>query len=151
MKDKTVDTDRQKKEKEASKRRFLFKVISAELPKNWLLPLSLLFCKFINTTAYHLGRYEPSSPVPKLPFSPVQFCLKKAQFSHFCAGSDIITNFAKFLNFAEIQISSKKALLHQLGTSLYPKFLYTKLYCPSLRNYKVSVTSPSYINHLMTS
>ena len=23
---------------------------------------SLLFCKFINTTAYHLGRYEPSSP-----------------------------------------------------------------------------------------
>ena len=24
--------------------------------------LSLLFCKFINTTAYHLGRYEPSSP-----------------------------------------------------------------------------------------
>ena len=25
--------------------------------------LSLLFCIFINTTAYHLGRYEPSSPV----------------------------------------------------------------------------------------
>ena len=33
----------------------------------WLLPfihsLSLLFCKFINTTAYHLGRQEPSSLV----------------------------------------------------------------------------------------
>ena len=27
-----------------------------------LFTLSLLFCKFINTTAYHLGRYEPSSP-----------------------------------------------------------------------------------------
>ena len=25
--------------------------------------LFLLFCIFINTTAYHLGRYEPSSPV----------------------------------------------------------------------------------------
>ena len=25
--------------------------------------LSLLFCKFIKTTAYHLGRYQPSSPV----------------------------------------------------------------------------------------
>ena len=25
--------------------------------------LSLLFCKFTNTTAYHLGRYEPSSPI----------------------------------------------------------------------------------------
>ena len=25
--------------------------------------LSLLFCIFINTTAYHVGRYEPSSPV----------------------------------------------------------------------------------------
>ena len=25
--------------------------------------LSLLFCIFVNTTAYHLGRYEPSSPV----------------------------------------------------------------------------------------
>ena len=25
--------------------------------------LSLLFCKFINTTAYHLGRYKPSYPV----------------------------------------------------------------------------------------
>ena len=24
---------------------------------------SLLLCHFINTTAYHLGRYEPSSPV----------------------------------------------------------------------------------------
>ena len=28
-----------------------------------LYTLSLLFCKFINTTAYHLGRYEPSSPI----------------------------------------------------------------------------------------
>ena len=28
-----------------------------------LYTLSLLFCKLINTTAYHLGRYEPSSPV----------------------------------------------------------------------------------------
>ena len=28
-----------------------------------LYTLSLLFCKFINTTAYHLGRYKPSSPV----------------------------------------------------------------------------------------
>ena len=28
-----------------------------------LYTLSLLFCKFINTTACHLGRYEPSSPV----------------------------------------------------------------------------------------
>ena len=25
--------------------------------------LSLLFCIFINRTAYHLGRYKPSSPV----------------------------------------------------------------------------------------
>ena len=25
--------------------------------------LYLLFCKFINTTAYNLGRYEPSSPI----------------------------------------------------------------------------------------
>ena len=25
--------------------------------------LSLLFCKFINTTAYHLSRYNPSSPL----------------------------------------------------------------------------------------
>ena len=25
--------------------------------------LSLLFCKFINIIAYHLGRYEPSSPI----------------------------------------------------------------------------------------
>ena len=25
--------------------------------------LFLLFCIFINTTAYHLGRYKPSSPV----------------------------------------------------------------------------------------
>ena len=24
--------------------------------------LSLLFCNFINSTAYHLGKYEPSSP-----------------------------------------------------------------------------------------
>ena len=30
-----------------------------------LYTLSLLFCKFINTTAYHLGRYEPSSPYTK--------------------------------------------------------------------------------------
>ena len=28
-----------------------------------LYTLSLLFCKFINTTAYHLGRFKPSSPV----------------------------------------------------------------------------------------
>ena len=28
-----------------------------------LYALSLLFCKFINTTANHLGRYDPSSPV----------------------------------------------------------------------------------------
>ena len=28
-----------------------------------LYRLSLLFYKFINTTAYHLGRYKPSSPV----------------------------------------------------------------------------------------
>ena len=28
-----------------------------------LYALSLLFCKFINTTAYHLGRYKPSSPI----------------------------------------------------------------------------------------
>ena len=28
-----------------------------------LYTLSLLFCKFINTKAYHLGRYEPSSPI----------------------------------------------------------------------------------------
>ena len=28
-----------------------------------LYTLSLLFSKLINTTAYHLGRYEPSSPV----------------------------------------------------------------------------------------
>ena len=28
-----------------------------------LYTLSLLFCKFINTTAYHLGRIKPSSPV----------------------------------------------------------------------------------------
>ena len=28
-----------------------------------LYTLSLLFCKFINTTAYHLGRYKPSSHV----------------------------------------------------------------------------------------
>ena len=27
--------------------------------------LSLLFCIFINTTAYHLGRYEPSPPSTK--------------------------------------------------------------------------------------
>ena len=27
--------------------------------------LSQLFCKFINTTAYHLGRYEPSPPSTK--------------------------------------------------------------------------------------
>ena len=27
-----------------------------------LCTLSLLFSKFINTTAYHLGRYEPSYP-----------------------------------------------------------------------------------------
>ena len=26
---------------------------------------SLLFCKFINTTAYHLSRYKPSSPSSK--------------------------------------------------------------------------------------
>ena len=37
-----------------------------------------------------------------------QFCLNIAQFSHFCAGSDIRTNFIQFLNFGEIQISSKK-------------------------------------------
>ena len=34
-----------------------------------LCTLSLLFCKFINTTAYHLGRYKPSSPI-RLPRSP---------------------------------------------------------------------------------
>ena len=28
-----------------------------------LYTLSLLFCKFITTTAYHLGRYKPSSSV----------------------------------------------------------------------------------------
>ena len=28
-----------------------------------LYTLSLLFCKLMNTTAYHLGRYEPSSPI----------------------------------------------------------------------------------------
>ena len=28
-----------------------------------LYTLSLLFCKFIYTTAHHLGRYKPSSPV----------------------------------------------------------------------------------------
>ena len=28
--------------------------------------LSLLFWYFINITAYHLGRYKPSSPVTKL-------------------------------------------------------------------------------------
>ena len=27
--------------------------------------LSLLFCHFINTTAYHFGRYKPSSPSTK--------------------------------------------------------------------------------------
>ena len=27
--------------------------------------LSLLFCIFINTTSYHLGRYEPSPPSTK--------------------------------------------------------------------------------------
>ena len=41
----------------------------------------------------------------------VQFCLKIAQFSHFCAGSDIRTNFIQFLNFAEFQISSKKSFI----------------------------------------
>ena len=30
-----------------------------------LYTLSLLFCKFINTAAHHLGRYEPSPPSTK--------------------------------------------------------------------------------------
>ena len=42
--------------------------------------------------------------------SRVLFCLKIAQFSHFYAGSDR-TNFIQFLNFGEIQISSKQSFL----------------------------------------
>ena len=38
----------------------------------------------------------------------VLFCWKIALFSHFSAGSDIRTNFIQYLNFGEIQISSKK-------------------------------------------
>ena len=30
-----------------------------------LRALSLVFWNFINTTSYHLGRYEPSSPTTK--------------------------------------------------------------------------------------
>ena len=47
-----------------SRRRW--RLVSAQLSKNLVMALytlSLLFFKFINTTAYHLGRYEPSSPV----------------------------------------------------------------------------------------
>ena len=36
--------------------------ISAQLTNKFGYTLSLLFCKFINTTAYHTGRFEPSSP-----------------------------------------------------------------------------------------
>ena len=35
-------------------------------PTNFVIALntlSLMFCKFINTTAYHLGKYQPSSPI----------------------------------------------------------------------------------------
>ena len=32
---------------------------------NLVIALYTLFCKFINTTAYHLGRYEPSPPSTK--------------------------------------------------------------------------------------
>ena len=47
-----------------SRRRW--RLVSAQWSKNLVIALdalSLLFCIFINTTAYHLGRYEPSSPI----------------------------------------------------------------------------------------
>ena len=37
------------------------RLLSAQLPYNFFHALSLLFWHFINTAAYHLGRYEPSS------------------------------------------------------------------------------------------
>ena len=41
-----------------------------------LFTLSLLFWKFINTTAYHLGRYEPSSPIScRAPRTSITYCL----------------------------------------------------------------------------
>ena len=46
-----------------------------------LYTLSLLFCKFINTTGYHLGRCEPSSPVScRTPWLGSQFLLRTLIF-----------------------------------------------------------------------
>ena len=44
-------------------------------------------------------------------------------FSHFSAGSDIVTNFFQFLNFGEISISSKKVFQHRLQEVLYTIYL----------------------------
>ena len=43
-------------------------LLNDELSKKLVIvvyTLSLLLCKFINTTSYHLGRYEPSPPSTK--------------------------------------------------------------------------------------
>ena len=59
--------------------------------------LSLLFCIFINTTSYHLGRYRPSPPSTKeLHALIIEFQLRSATSIMPCARPSFKQNFSSW-------------------------------------------------------
>ena len=94
-----------------------------------LYTLSLLFCEFINTTFYHLGRYKSSSPISCSPVQvysrplPVLFAVSKR-------GKMLIHTFQHFRSWAQdllypLTISTKLTFC-QSKTS--PKFWTKKIF-----------------------